>query len=70
MVVNFLNLPYHVRLDICKRLYLLTEEDIIGRKDETEMFAKAFRKAKEDNILEELNNEICKHIKLFYKGIR
>lgn len=58
LTYRFFDLPYVIRIDIARVLNLYTDEDM-GLQD-SELFNRIFKRAKEDNKLEELWDEIEK----------
>lgn len=59
LVYKFLGLPYHRQLEILKTLSLVSIEEI-GSMADTILFETAFRKAKEKNLIPQLELEINK----------
>lgn len=59
LVYKFLSLSYHRQREILQNMSLVTVEDIAKMPDMV-LFETAFRKAKEKNLLSQLESEINK----------
>ena len=59
LVYKFFNLPYHRQLEILKNMSLVTTEEVMKAPDIV-LFETAFRRAKEQNLIPQLELEINK----------